>query len=177
MFPGPDVRESVYLKKIIPARGPRKDLCVVVVTTSQLSGKFDDGYSNVIQNLLSQLSTRLFERTWVLTSGHQTTDVCDVSHQNGTHLDNSSNMLSLGTIGVGHILSTAHPTSSAICRNLAKSMTRGYAEAPHKIMAGRKTKAVFPQNDEPIRSVMNSEMLKLEANMKTQGMSEIQRSI
>ena len=78
---------------------------------------------------------------------------------------------------MGHILSTsAHPTSSAICRNLAKSMTRGYAEAPHKIMAGRKTKAVFPQNDEPIR-VMNSEMLKLEANMKTQGMSEIQRSI
>eukprot|EP00427_Karlodinium_veneficum_P048897 CAMPEP_0169222730 /NCGR_PEP_ID=MMETSP1016-20121227/21753_1 /TAXON_ID=342587 /ORGANISM="Karlodinium micrum, Strain CCMP2283" /LENGTH=79 /DNA_ID=CAMNT_0009301055 /DNA_START=16 /DNA_END=255 /DNA_ORIENTATION=+ len=26
---------SVYLKKIMPARGPRKDLCVVVVTTSQ----------------------------------------------------------------------------------------------------------------------------------------------
>merc|ERR1719282_624047 len=26
---------SEYLKKIMPARGPRKDLCVVVVTTSQ----------------------------------------------------------------------------------------------------------------------------------------------
>mmetsp|Transcript_109442 Transcript_109442/g.274135 ORF Transcript_109442/g.274135 Transcript_109442/m.274135 type:complete len:254 (+) Transcript_109442:471-1232(+) len=26
---------SLYLKKIIPARGPRRDLCVVVVTTSQ----------------------------------------------------------------------------------------------------------------------------------------------
>ena len=50
----------------------------------------------------------------------------------------------------------SHPTSSAICRNLAKSMTRGYAEAPHKIMAGRKTKAVFPQNDEPIRIVFRN---------------------
>ena len=153
---GPDVGEqSEYLKKIIPARGPRKDLCVVVVTTSQLSGKSDgDGYSNdVIQNLPSmpQLSIWLFERTWVLTSGHQTTDVCDVSHQNGTHLDrNWSNMLSLWAS------QQSHPTSSAICRNLAKSMTRGYAEAPHKIMAGRKTKAVFPQNDEPIRFVFRN---------------------
>lgn len=151
MFFGPDVGEqSEYLKKIIPARGPRKDLCVVVVTTSQLSGKsHGDGYSNdVIQNL----SIRLFERTWVLTSGHQTTDVCDVSHQNGTHLDrNWSNMLSLWANHQSG--QQSHPTSSAICRNLAKSMTRGYAEAPHKIMAGRKTKAVFPQNDEPIRIV------------------------
>mmetsp|Transcript_41267 Transcript_41267/g.115261 ORF Transcript_41267/g.115261 Transcript_41267/m.115261 type:complete len:216 (+) Transcript_41267:546-1193(+) len=30
-------RRSPYLKKIMPARGPRSDLCVVVVTTSQYS--------------------------------------------------------------------------------------------------------------------------------------------
>mmetsp|Transcript_90730 Transcript_90730/g.256433 ORF Transcript_90730/g.256433 Transcript_90730/m.256433 type:complete len:216 (+) Transcript_90730:445-1092(+) len=30
-------RRSLYLKKIMPARGPRSDLCVVVVTTSQYS--------------------------------------------------------------------------------------------------------------------------------------------
>mmetsp|Transcript_125308 Transcript_125308/g.176905 ORF Transcript_125308/g.176905 Transcript_125308/m.176905 type:complete len:304 (-) Transcript_125308:281-1192(-) len=38
----------------------------------------------------------MFERTWVLTSGHQTTDVCDVSHQNGTHL--VGNLSELGKV-------------------------------------------------------------------------------
>ena len=39
---------SVYLKKIIPARGPRRDLWVVVVTTSQCSK--GDGCSPVATN-------------------------------------------------------------------------------------------------------------------------------
>lgn len=163
MFLGPDVGEqSEYLKKIIPARGPRKDLCVVVVTTSQLSGKSDgDGYSNdVIQNL----SIRLFERTWVLTSGHQTTDVCDVSHQNGTHLDrNWSNMLSLGqTIRVvsNHIRPRRQSVGTWQSRwhvDTRRHRTRSW-------QVGR-PRQFFLKTMSP--SALSSEIFKLEANMKT----------
>ena len=159
----PDVGEqSEYLKKIIPARGPRKDLCVVVVTTSQLSGKSDgDGYSNdVIQNL----SIRLFERTWVLTSGHQTTDVCDVSHQNGTHLDrNWSNMLSLGqTIRVvsNHIRPRRQSVGTWQSRwhvDTRRHRTRSW-------QVGR-PRQFFLKTMSP--SALSSEIFKLEANMKT----------
>lgn len=148
MFLGPDVGEqSEYLKKIIPARGPRKDLCVVVVTTSQLSGKIPwrrlqqrcdtkSEHSAVRKDLgahqwpPNHWCVRCQPSEW-----HPPGQELWANHQSGQQ---------------------SHPTSSAICRNLAKSMTRGYAEAPHKIMAGRKTKAVFPQNDEPIRIVFRN---------------------
>mmetsp|Transcript_32391 Transcript_32391/g.100993 ORF Transcript_32391/g.100993 Transcript_32391/m.100993 type:complete len:254 (+) Transcript_32391:211-972(+) len=80
---------SVYLKKIMPARGPRRDLCVVVVTMSQCSKGAG---------------------CWPVATRPE---MCAMS-----------------------AMSSA-PTSSAISRNLAKSMTRGYAEAPQRIIAGR----------------------------------------
>mmetsp|Transcript_128747 Transcript_128747/g.400566 ORF Transcript_128747/g.400566 Transcript_128747/m.400566 type:complete len:201 (-) Transcript_128747:618-1220(-) len=80
---------SVYLKKIMPARGPRRDLWVVVVTTSQCSNGAG---------------------CWPVATRPE---MCAMS-----------------------AISSA-PTSSAISRNLAKSTTRGYADAPQRIIAGR----------------------------------------
>mmetsp|Transcript_38892 Transcript_38892/g.93328 ORF Transcript_38892/g.93328 Transcript_38892/m.93328 type:complete len:222 (-) Transcript_38892:581-1246(-) len=96
---------SVYLKKIIPARGPRKDLCVVVVTMSQYSKGAG----------CCPVATR--PEMWAMSA-----------------------------------MSSA-PTSSAISRNLAKSTTRGYADAPQRIMAGRKTRACLRSSSKSIRPV------------------------
>mmetsp|Transcript_6747 Transcript_6747/g.9374 ORF Transcript_6747/g.9374 Transcript_6747/m.9374 type:complete len:281 (-) Transcript_6747:507-1349(-) len=96
---------SLYLKKIMPARGPRRDLCVVVVTTSQ-KGKGEG---------CSPVATR--PEMWAMSAMRKA------------------------------------PTSSAISRNFAKSTTLGYAEAPHRIMAGRKTKAVLRSSSKSMSPV------------------------
>mmetsp|Transcript_113733 Transcript_113733/g.157387 ORF Transcript_113733/g.157387 Transcript_113733/m.157387 type:complete len:293 (-) Transcript_113733:90-968(-) len=96
---------SPYLKKIMPARGPRRDLCVVVVTTSQCS------------NGAGWLPVATRPEMWAMSA-----------------------------------IKSA-PTSSAISLNLAKSTTRGYAEAPHRIMAGRNTRADLRSSSKSIRPV------------------------